>query len=377
MSKKAKKRIATRKSSRVTVPAEREFDAVLLLIEAAKKRAVASVNTNLIQLYWSIGQYISQRIAQAGWGKGTVEELARYIEKRQPNATGFSVQNLWRMRQFYETYWDEPKLSPLVRELSWTHNLLILGKCKQTEEREFYLRLCLREQWGKRDLERQIDSALFERVALSPPKLSPRVAELHPTAPTIFKDSYFVEFLGLPATHSEADLHAGLIEKLKEFLIELGRDFCFVGSQYPVQVGKRDFALDLLFFNRALNCLVAIELKIDEFQPEHLGKLQFYLEALDRDVRKPHEQPSIGVLLCKTKDDEVVEYALCRSMSPALVAEYQTQLPDKNLLKAKLHEFYELAESEADRAPESAPPQRREGRNPNRKKQEKKPRKKT
>jgi hypothetical protein len=154
-----------------------------------------------------------------------------------------------------------------------------------------------------------------------------------------------VEFLGVPAAHSEADLHNGLVEQLKRFLIELGRDFCFVGSQYPLQVGKRDFALDLLFFNRALNCLMAIELKIDEFQPEHLGKLEFYLEALDRDVKKPHERPSIGVLLCATKDHEVVRYALSRAASPALVAEYQTRLPEKKFLQAKLHEFYAVAEA--------------------------------
>ena len=138
-----------------------------------------------------------------------------------------------------------------------------------------------------------------------------------------------------------ADLHRALLDKLKDFLIELGRDFCFVGSEYPLQVGGQDFALDLLFFHRGLNCLVAIELKINAFRPEYLGKLDFYLEALDRTVRKDHEQPSIGLLLCASKNDEVVEYALSRSLSPALVAEYQTQLPDKKLLQAKLHEFYE------------------------------------
>jgi hypothetical protein len=171
---------------------------------------------------------------------------------------------------------------------------------------------------------------------------------LHPDAAAVFKDAYLVEFLDLAAHHSEADLQRALIEQLKQFLIELGCDFCFIGSQYPLQVGRRDFAIDLLFFNRALNCLVAIELKIEEFQPEHLGKLEFYLEALDRNVRKPHERPSIGVLLCATRDHEVVEYALSRAMSPALVAEYQTHLPDKSLLQAKLHEFYELATREPD-----------------------------
>ena len=151
-----------------------------------------------------------------------------------------------------------------------------------------------------------------------------------------------VEFLDLPQGHAEADLHQGLLQRLKDFLIELGRDFCFVGSEYPLQVGGRDFALDLLFFHRGLNCLVAIELKVGRFEPEYLGKLGFYLEALDRNVKKPHEQAAIGVLLCASKDNEVVEYALSRSLSPALIAEYQTQLPDKALLQAKLHEFYML-----------------------------------
>jgi len=227
--------------------------------------------------------------------------------------------------------------------LTWTNNLLIMGKCKRSEEREFYPRLAAREHWAKRQLERQIDSALFERIALSPAKLSPAVRVLHPQAAELFKDSYLVEFLHLSGGHSEEDLHRGLLQYLRDFLIELGRDFCFVGSEYPIQVGGQDFSLDLLFFNRALNCLVAFDLKITRFEPEHLGKMEFYLEALDRDMRKPHERPSIGVLLCATKDNEVVEYALSRSVSPALIAEYQTRLPDEKLLRRKLHEFYQLA----------------------------------
>mgnify|MGYP001227035149 FL=1 len=166
------------------------------------------------------------------------------------------------------------------------------------------------------------------------------VKQIHPDAASVFRDSYLVEFLELPDSHAEADLHRSLLARLKDFLIELGRDFCFVGSEFPVQVGGRDFALDLLFFHRGLNCLVAIELKVGRFEPEYLGKLNFYLEALDRNAKKPHENPAIGVLLCASKDDEVVEYALSRSTSPALIAEYQTQLPDKALLQAKLHEFY-------------------------------------
>jgi predicted nuclease of restriction endonuclease-like (RecB) superfamily len=316
---------------------------VLTLIHATRTRTIAAVNAALIDLYWSIGQHISQRVARDGWGQGTVTALADYIRNRLPNARGFSAQNLWRMRQFFETYQDNPKLSTLLRELSWSHNLAIMGRAKRNEEREFYLKMSVQERWSFRQLERQLAGALFERVALSPAKLSSPLREIHPDAVSVFKDSYLVEFLDLPKDHSEADLHDSLVSHLKDFLIELGRDFCFVGSHYPIQVGEDDFEIDLLFFHRGLNCLVDIELKIDHFRPEYLGKLNFYLEALDRHVKKPHENPAIGVLLCATKNEEVVEYALSRSASPALVAEYKTRLPDKKLLQAKLHEFYESA----------------------------------
>jgi len=247
------------------------------------------------------------------------------------------------MRQFYETYARDEKATPLVTQLPWTHNLIILAQTKRADERKFYLRMATQQRWGKRELERQIRLAAFETAVLTHPKLSPVAREIHgDVAADYFKDAYSLEFLGLPPDHTEADLHRGLLGQLRAFLIELGRDFCFVGSEFPVQVGGRDFALDLLFFHRSLNCLVAIELKVDRFEPEHLGKLSFYLEALDRDVRKSHENPAIGLLLCASKDSEVVEYALSRTLSPALIAEYQTQLPDKKLLAAKLHEFYAL-----------------------------------
>ena len=246
------------------------------------------------------------------------------------------------MRQFYEAYRHDAKVAALLRQLPWTQNLIILNQSKRPEEREFYLRMAIQEKWSSRELERQFKAALFERSVISPAKVSPLVRQMHPEALRVFKDTYMVEFLDLAHGHVEADLHVGLLRRLRDFLIELGRDFCFVGSQYPLQVGSRDFALDLLFFHRGLNCLVAIELKVGRFEPEYLGKLDFYLEALDRNVRKPHENPALGVLLCASKDDEVVEYALNRSLSPALIAEYQTQLPDKKLLQAKLHEFYAL-----------------------------------
>jgi predicted nuclease of restriction endonuclease-like (RecB) superfamily len=310
--------------------ADTAFGEVLELIQAARQRAYHAVNTELITLYWQVGEYISRKITSDGWGKGTI--------------------------QFYEAYQEQQILSALLRELPWTHHMLILGRSKIEEEREFYIRLAIREKWSSRELERQFNTGLFERTILNPPKLSTALRELHPQAAEFFKDIYSLEFLGLPTEHSEADLHGGLLRNLGRFITELGRDFCFIGSQHPIQVGGQDFALDLLFFHRGLNCLIAIELKVREFRPEDLGKLNFYLEALDRDHRKPHENPAIGLLLCATKDQEVVEYCLSRSLSPALIAEYETMLPDKALLRAKLHEFYRLCAPPDDDEMEPKPP---------------------
>jgi predicted nuclease of restriction endonuclease-like (RecB) superfamily len=347
-----------RKAKMITSPnldlASREepvFSQIVQLIQSSRQQALETVNTVLIDLYWKVGGIISSKLESAEWGDGVVNQLASFIAQTQPGQRGFSRPNLFRMKQFYEAYRNEPKVSALLRQLPWTHHTIILSQSKRPEEREFYLRMAAHERWSSRQLERQFKAALFERVILNPPKVSALTRQIHPEALSVFRDAYTVEFLSLPTLHAEADLHRALLEKLKDFLLEMGRDFCFVGSEYPVQVGGRDFALDLLFFHRGLNCLVAMELKVDRFEPEYLGKLSFYLEALDRDVRKPHEQPSIGVLLCASKDDEVVEYALSRTLSPALIAEYQTQLPDKKILQAKLHEFYLQNSPDGEDAP--------------------------
>ncbi|MBC3209810.1 DUF1016 domain-containing protein [Pseudomonas sp. SWRI111] len=318
------------------------FNEVLALIHSSRHKAMQAVNTHLIELYWQVGAHISRKIERAEWGDSVVGQLAEHLAKTQPGLRGFTRRNLFRMRQFYEAYRGDEKVSALLTQLPWTHNLLILTQSKLSQEREFYLRMAIQQKWSTRELERQFKTALFERTIADPAKTSAALKQTHPAALEIFRDSYMVEFLDLPSAHSETDLHQGLLTRLKDFLIELGRDFCFVGSEYPLQVGGRDFALDLLFLHRGLNCLVAIELKVGRFEPEYLGKLDFYLEALDRNVRKPHENPAIGVLLCASKEDEVVEYALNRSLSPALIAQYQTCLPDKQLLQAKLHEFYAL-----------------------------------
>jgi predicted nuclease of restriction endonuclease-like (RecB) superfamily len=321
---------------------EKSFVEVVEMIQSAKQTVMQTVNSQLVELYWQVGAYISQKLEQSEWGDAVVQQLADYLARTQPGLRGFTQRNLFRMLKFYQVYRGDAKVTPLVSQLPWTHNLIILNQSKRSEEREFYLRLAIQEKWSKRELERQFKAALFERTVLNPVKVTPLVTQSHPNVLDVFRDAYVLEFLNLPEQHTEADLHGGLLRQLKDFLIELGRDFCFVGSEYPLQVGGRDFALDLLFFHRGLNCLVAVELKVGRFEPEYLGKLNFYLEALDRDERKPHEKPAIGVLLCASKDDEVVEYALNRSLSPALIAEYQTQLPDKALLQAKLHEFYAL-----------------------------------
>ncbi len=325
----------------------RDFDEVAQMIAVAKQRTYSAVNSMLVELYWQVGAYIHNKLESAAWGEGVVDQLAKYLKTTQPGLRGFTRANLFRMRQFYATYRDDEKVAPLVRQLPWTHNLIILSQSKTPEEREFYLKTAIREKWSSRELERQFRGALFERAVLNPPKVSAVLRQMQPGAHKVLKDTYLLEFLDLPDDHAEPDLQRALIARLRDFLVELGRDFCFVGAEFPLQVGDRDFALDLLFFHRGLNCLVAFELKVGRFEPEYLGKLSFYLEALDRDVKKPHEHPSIGVLLCASKDEEVVEYALNRTLSPALIAEYQMQLPDKKLLEAKLQEFYLQCESAA------------------------------
>ena len=324
--------------NKATLP-DQEFGQVLQLIRQTRQNLFAQANTTLMELYWHIGKIISEKVRSAAWGKGVVTALADYIARTDPDVKGFSDKNLWRMKQFYETYCNDEKLSPLVRELSWTLNTIIFSRCKSPEAREFYLTLAHKDKLNTRELERQIDAAQFERWAMGGQKLSAALRELHPAIGNTFKDSYVLEFLGLPPVHSENRLQKALVQHMKTFILELGKDFIFMGEDYRLQVGNQDFFIDLLFYHRGLTALVAFELKIGKFSPEHLGQINFYLEALDRDVKKSHENPSIGVLLCRDKDDEVVEYALSRNLSPMLVAQYQLQLPDKKLIQAKLHEL--------------------------------------
>jgi predicted nuclease of restriction endonuclease-like (RecB) superfamily len=317
-----------------------QFTEVLTLIQAAQQKVIATTNQELIKLYWSVGKYISDRITVSEWGQKTIDQLAAFIQTQEPGIKGFEKRNLYRMRQFYETYPDSEIVSALLTQLSWTHHSILISRCKTEAERLFYLELATTERYSTRELDRQINSGIFERTRLADAKL-PQTSHPKPFA-GVFRDSYVLDFLNLPPNHSENDLKTVLVACLRDFVLELGRDFTFLGQEYRLQVGNSDFFIDLLFFHRELQSLVAFELKVDKFQPEYLGQLEFYLEALDRDIKKPHENPSIGVLLCRDKDDEVVEYALSRSISPTVISEYEIKLIPKDVLRRKLNEFYEL-----------------------------------
>ncbi|WP_179228515.1 PDDEXK nuclease domain-containing protein [Leptolyngbya ohadii] len=329
-----------------------QFAEVLTLIQTAQQKVFAATNQELIKLYWSIGKYISvafahakrDRLASREWGQKTIEQLAAFIQAQEPGIRGFEKRNLYRMRQFYETYPNSEIVSSLLTQISWTHHTILMSRCKTEDERLFYLQLTVTDRYSTRELDRQINSGIFERTRLADAKL-PQTNHPKPLI-GVFRDSYVLDFLNLPPNHSENDLKTALVACLRDFILELGRDFTFLGQEYRLQVGNSDLAIDLLFFHRELQSLVAFELKVDKFQPEYLGQLEFYLEALDRDIKKPHENPSIGVLLCRDKDDEVVEYALSRSISrsisPTVVAEYEIKLIPKEVLRRKLNEFYEL-----------------------------------
>ena len=294
-------------------------------------------------MYRDIGEYVSGKVKNGGWGKAVVKDFSEFIQSHYVGIQGFSASNIWRMRQFYETYKDSERLASLTLEINWTNNLKIMVRVKTEEAREFYLLLAAKNRYSRSELERQIDSMLFERTIVSEEKNKLFIDKSAGLAS--LRDNYILEFLDIPHNHKERELRKAILANLKDFILEFGKDFSFVGEEYRVQVGNSDYKIDLLFFNRELACLVAIELKRGAFKPEHLGKLEFYLEALDSDVKKENENPSVGLILCADKDDAVVEYALRRSMSPALVANYQLHLPDKKLLQNRLREITEITES--------------------------------
>ena len=231
---------------------DERFSDIIHIIKQSQANAIRAINSELLNLYWNIGEYISKKIERSEWGDSVVAELAKYIQLNEPEIKGFSDKNIWRMKQFFETYKDFPKLSTLSREISWSHNLAIFSRCKTIEEREFYLKLTKRENYSFRELERQISASLFERTIISSSKLSTALRKTNQDITNTIKDSYVFEFLSLPELHSESELQRGLLRQMKKFILELGKDFLFIGEEYKLQVGNSDFYIDLLFFHRGL-----------------------------------------------------------------------------------------------------------------------------
>ncbi len=378
---------------KLTAPSQ-EFENIVRLINEARSRAYSKVNAELVLLYFNVGKIVSEKVSQGVWGQGTVDELAAFIALKMPGLSGFNRRGLYRMKQFSEVYsiesecfklWIEIQLakeqksivspvasqlkkakanqnaivsspmtqlqepdfqhhefvSSLMTQINWTHHLMILSKAKSAGEKLFYLLLSINEKLSVKELERQLNTATFERTLFGNQIVSAMPTQFPDTLKNFFKDPYIFEFLDLPDGHSETDLEKALIKNLQKFIIEIGKGFAYMGNQFRLQVGNKDYYSDLLFYHRDLQCLVLFELKIEELQPEFLGKLNFYLEALDHDEKRPHENPSVGVLLCKGKETEVVEYAMARNTSPAMIADYETKLIPKKLLADKLHQLVE------------------------------------
>jgi predicted nuclease of restriction endonuclease-like (RecB) superfamily len=294
-------------------------------------QAMRSVNRELVGLYWEIGELIHHKQEVQGWGKSVVETLARDLQVEFPGRNGFSANNLWLMRQFYREYVDKPNLQSLIGEISWTKNLVIFGRCKDDLEREFYLRATARYGWTASVLKHQLDNKTYERYLLNQTNFDATVPEdIKNQALLAVKDHYTFDFLGLADEHSEAELEQALMKNIRAFLTEMGAAFTFAGSQYRLEVGGQEYFIDLLLFHRRLKCLVAIELKIGDFKPEHKGKMEFYLEALDTQEKMEGENPPIGIIVCRSKNKTVVEYALRSATRPIGVATYEivTALPE-------------------------------------------------
>ena len=324
------------------------FNQIIEMIERRKNNAYRKVNEEMILLYLEIGKFLYELKENSNYGDRITTKVSEFMKNNYPNIKGFTKRNIERMIQIYSIYKDDVIATPLVTQLSWTNNLLILSGSKTKEERHFYLKLAIKNNYSKRELDRQISSSYYERYMLSDKKQLPtlnKTIDEDDYTNTKILDTYSLEFLDLPNEFSENDLKNAIINNLKKFILEIGKDFTFISDEYRVQVGNHDFFIDLLFYNRELSCLVAFELKLGEFKAEYLGKMNLYLEALDRDVKKVQENPSVGVILCSSKDVDVVEYSISKNMSKTMISEYKLKLIDKKLLESKLKEMKNLLDS--------------------------------
>jgi predicted nuclease of restriction endonuclease-like (RecB) superfamily len=320
-------------------------------IRAAQYDALKAVNREMLNLYWDIGKMIVSRQQNVNWGKSVVEELAKDLQAEFPGISGFSTRNIWRMRDFYLTYHSQEILPPMVAEIGWTHNIVILEKCKDDLEREFYIKMTRKFGWTKNVLVHQIENQTYHKTLLNQTNFDQTVpTEIRNQLKLAVKDEYTFDFLELADEHSERQLEQAILTRVEPFLQEMGGLFAFIGSQYRLEVDDEEYFIDILLYHRRLKCLVAIELKIGKFLPEYVGKMQFYLSVLDNTVKLPDENPSIGIILCKSKQRTIVEYALKDSNKPIGVSTYQivstvpqelkNQLPDPEQV-AKLLEGFE------------------------------------
>lgn len=318
---------------------------ILSVITTHRENAYRKINEELVTMYWEIGKYLSEKVASEKWGAKAIERIAEEINKKYPTLRGLDRSGLYRTIQFYETYRDNIIVSPLVRQISWTNNIIIFSHKSSLEEKEFYIRMCIKNNYSKRELSRQISSHYYERYLLSNGNAQMSVEKVvgeedYPN--TRILDTYTLEFLDLPNNYSEKDLKKAIMSNLKDFILEIGKDFTFVGEEYRIQVGDQDFYIDLVFYNRKYSCLVAFELKVEQFKPEYISKMSFYLTALDRFVKKENENPSVGIILCASKNNPVVECTMAGNISPIAVSDYTTKLIDKKLLEKKVIELKKL-----------------------------------
>ena len=373
----------------IDISKEKQFAEVIGIIQQHKCRASVAVNNETLLTAWSVGKYVSDKLKSQEWGSKVVSNLSEYIRIKRPDIKGFSRSSIYNMVMFYDEYSSEAFIMTIAKYLNdefvqsltgqienqqtgqeksvtvqtdssqfvqsvtgqmpklltltnLTNHIEILCQCKSIEERIFYILYAHKEHFTSRELQRCISNQTFSGLLGSKTNLSKGLLETYHTSPIMFKDTYFVDFLNLPKKHSESKLKKGLIEHMKQFILELGKDFIFMDQEYRLNVGASSFKADLLFFHRGLQALVAVELKKTKFHPRDLGLLEFYLEALDRDVKRSNENPSIGIILCPEADKVVVEYAMSRSMSPTMVAEYKRILIPQEKMQQQLREFCEF-----------------------------------
>ena len=322
----------TEKNNSILSPEYLNFkNEITARIRSAQYEALKAVNKEMIALYWEVGKRITEQQTALGWGKSVVENLSRDIQKEFPGIQGFGVRNMWDMARFYAEYQSNEILQPLVAEISWSKHIVILTKCKETRQRQFYILATKKYGWTKDVLINKIEAKTYENYLLGQSNFDITLPDsIKKQAILALKDEYTFDLVGLAEEHSEYELEQAIIKNIRAFLMEFGTDFSFIGNQYRLEVDGKEYFIDLLLYNRRLQAMIAIELKIGEFQPEYKGKMEFYLNILNDTVKLPHENPAIGIIICKSKSRMIVEYALKSSNMPIGVATYSlsSELPE-------------------------------------------------